>query len=144
MKLKIITDAVCRIKNAHLKGRESTGKAACGVIIIDERGKEHYFSKPLGKMTPPQAEFQGLIFGLEKILSFYQNPIEIEIEVFMDSQLVISWLNRVYRVKKTHIKPLFEKVKELERKFKKVIYFYHSRELPLAQKADQLANSVIL
>lgn len=142
MKLKLITDAVCRVKNAHLKGRESTGIAACAAIIIDEMGKEHNFSKFLGKMTTPQAEFQGLIFGLERILSFYQNPNEIEVEIFMDSQLVINWLNGIYRIKKTHIKPLFEKIKELEKQFKKVSYFHHSRELPLAQKADQLANLV--
>lgn len=55
---KIIVDATCKIPDAHKKGRAGTGKAACGVLIIDSDGQEFEYSSYLGEKTVPQAEFE--------------------------------------------------------------------------------------
>ncbi len=136
MTTKVVVDATCQIKNAHLKGRTTKGESACGVLVIDEKGKEYQYSRYLGEMTVPEAEFNGLIFALEQVSELTNDRIE----VFMDSQLVIRWLTGEYRIKKSHIKPLFTKVKGLEKRFKKVSYFHHSRETEFGRRVDWLAR----
>lgn len=59
----------------------------------------------------------------------------------MDSELVIKWMNKDYRLKKEHIKPLFDKANKLAQRFEGIKYFHHSREANLAKRADGLAQS---
>lgn len=136
-KAKIIVDARCQIPNAHKRGRVGRGKATCGVIIIDERGNEHQLSKYLGDMTVPEAEFNGLIFALEEASAITR----YDIEVWMDSELVIKWMRGEYRLKKPHIRPLFDQAKQNAERFKSVDYFHHDREAILAKRADVLATA---
>jgi len=132
---KIYTDACCKIPNANEKGRLGKGKSTCGIIILSNN-EEHLFSKCLGEMTVPEAEFNGLIFALDKASNFTRE----EIEVWMDSELVVKWMNGDYRMKKDHIKPLFDEAKKFSNRFKSVKYFHHSREQEYAKKADKLAD----
>ncbi len=135
-KTKIITDACCHISNANIKGRSSKGKAACGALIVDEKGKEYEYSKYLGEMTPPEAEFRGLIFALDQATAITR----YDIEVWMDSELVVKWMTNEYRMKKEHIRPLFDEAKCYADRFRNVEYFHHSRESKQAKRADQLAK----
>lgn len=134
--MRLIVDATCQIKDAHLKGRESKGESACGVLLIDNKNNHYQYSSYLGKNTVPEAEFKGLIFALEKAKKITKDRIDI----FMDSQLVIRWLTGEYKVKKPHIRPLFEKVKALEKNFSQVTYYHHSRETKLGKVVDALAR----
>ncbi|MCJ7804694.1 ribonuclease HI family protein, partial [Patescibacteria group bacterium] len=124
------------IPNAHILGRAGKGKSACGVLIIDHRGDEHEFSKYLGEMTVPQAEFNGLIFALDQAVSITR----LDIEVWMDSELVINWMNGKYRMKKEHIRPLFDEAKKNAQRFNSVEYFHHSRNTALGIRANKLAD----
>jgi ribonuclease HI/probable phosphoglycerate mutase len=135
-KAKIIVDARVVIPDAHIKGRSNRGKAACGVLIIDEKGEECEFKKYLGEMTVPEAEFRGLIFALDQAVAF----VRYNIEVWMDSELVVRWMNKKYRMKKEHIRPLFDEAKKYEQRFQSVEYFHHSSDSRLAKRADSLAN----
>ncbi len=136
MTFKIIVDSCCKIPNAHIKGRRGRGKSACGVLFIDEAGNEHEYSKFLGEMTVPQAEFSGLIYALDKATEHTRR----EVEVWMDSELVIKWMTGEYRMRKDHIKPLYDKAKSFELRYKKVEYFHHPRTADLAKRVDILAN----
>lgn len=136
-KAKIIVDARCQIQNAHIAGRIGRGKAACGVLIIDERGNEYELSKYLGELTVPEAEFNGLIFALEETSAITR----YDVEVWMDSELVIKWMRGEYRLKKPHIRPLFDQAKIKADRFKNVEYFHHDREAPLAKRAHALAKA---
>lgn len=136
---KIIVDATCKIPNAHLKGRAGVGKAACGVLIIDGNGQEYEYASYLGEKTVPQAEFEGLIFALDKSCEILRRNQHVE--VWMDSELVVKWMNKVYRLKKEHIKPLFDKACSLAQRFDGVTYFHHPREATLAKRADSLAQA---
>jgi len=135
-KTKIIVDASVQVANAHLPGRLGKGKATCGALIINEKGEESIFSKYLGEMTVPEAEFRGLIFALDQAVSICR----YDIEVWMDSELVIKWMNGEYRMKKEHIKPLFDEAKKYAQRFKSVEYFHHSRKAELAKRADSIAE----
>lgn len=135
-KTKVIVDARCVIPNAHLKGRVGIGKAACGVLIIDSKNNEYEFSKYLGEMTVPEAEFRGLIFALDQATSITR----FDIEVWMDSELVINWMIRKYRMKKEHIRPLYDEAKKYSLRFNSVEYFHHSRESRLGKRVDVIAN----
>lgn len=140
-KIKIVSDACCKIPNAHIRGRANKGYAACGYMftnmddqIIQEGGKY------LGELTVPQAEYQGLIFALDKAAGICRS----EVEVWMDSEFVVRQLNGDYGLKSDNMKPLFDKVRILERRFKSVKYFHHPRYTPLAKRADYLANQELL
>jgi len=136
LKAKVVVDACCHVPNAHLLGRIGRGKATCGVLVIDEQGNEHEFSKYLGDMTPPEAEFNGLIFALDQGAGITR----FDIEVPMDSDLVINWMKGSYRMRKEHIRPLFDQAKKNEQRFKPVEYNHHSRSTILGVRADALAN----
>ncbi len=136
---RIIVDATCKIQDTHIKGRTGVGKATCGVLIIDTNGEEYEHSSYLGEKTVPEAEFEGLIFALDKASGILRRNQHVE--VWMDSELVIKWMNKVYRLRKEHIKPLFDKANDLAQRFKGVKYFHHSRETGLAKRADKLAHA---
>ena len=136
-KLKIITDACCHIPNAHIRGRVGRGFSACGVLILDVQGQTvAELGKYLGEMTVPEAEFNALIFALDNAVNYTRN----ELEIWMDSELVVRWMNGDYRMHKVHIKPLFDEAKKLEGRYDKVTYFHHPNTTPLAKQADGLAN----
>ena len=139
-KLIVVSDASCFVSGAHKPGRSGRGKAACGVVflaeiknidnLIGEKGRH------LGEMTVPEAEYSGLIFALDCASEYCRN----EIEVWLDSELVVRHLNGTYRLKAKNLRPLFDKVKSLESRYKLVTYFHHSRDNDIAKKADSVAK----
>jgi len=135
-KAKIIVDARVYIPDAHKPGRLRKGKSSCGVLVIDERGNECEFKKYLGEMTVPEAEFRGLIFALDQAVSISRYDVEVR----MDSELVIKWMRGEYRMRKEHIRPLFDEAKKYEQRFKGVEYIHHPRTSNLAKKAHKLSK----
>ncbi len=140
-KLKIICDATCRIPNAHLPGRVSKGKSACGILFFDENDNLiQELSFYLGELTPPQAEYNGLIKALDSASGLCRE----DIEVWLDSEFVVKQLSGDYGIKSGNMKPLYDQVKTLERRFiKGVNYYHHPRITKLAKQADRLANMEI-
>lgn len=57
-----------------------------------------------GTNTNNVAEYRAILFGLHK------HPEATE--VFSDSQLIVKQLNGLYAVRKTHLKPWYEKVRK--------------------------------
>lgn len=135
-KAKIAVDAHVVIPGAHIKGRLNRGKAACGVLVIDEKGEEHEFKKYLGEMTVPEAEFKALIFALDEA----PGTVRYDIEVLMDSELVIKWMRGEWRMRKPHIRPLFDEANKYAQRFKSVEFLHHSRNSKLGKRADLLAH----
>ncbi len=135
-KIQVIVDACCHVKDAHISGRSSCGKAACGVLIINEKGEEYEFGSYFGEKTVPEAEFNGLIFALEQAAAISRR----DIEVWMDSELVVKWMTGEYRLKKEHIRLLFDEAKKKEQRFRSVQYFHHKRSTILGKRVDLLAK----
>jgi ribonuclease HI len=95
------------------------------------------FSKYIGETTNNQAEYQALIFGLERAKLLGAD----EVECRLDSELIVNQLNRKYKVKDRKLGSLFLQVWNLSLGFKKINYKYIPREKN--KEADFLVNQAI-
>ena len=119
--------------------RGNPGPGAIAFIILDGKGEvimEHKHF--IGKCTNNIAEYRALISALERAKKFGS-----EITCFSDSKLMINQLKGNYKVKKDHLKTLFEKAKSLEKAFKKVEYKNVRRTDPNIKKVDRMVNLVL-
>jgi ribonuclease HI len=115
--------------------RGNPGPAAFGFVIKKDGTtiKEGYGY--IGIATNNFAEYTALIEAL-KWLS--KNTPSESLEFNLDSQLVVSQLTGIYKVKNADIKKLVLVVKELESKFKTISYKHIPREQN--KEADALVN----
>jgi ribonuclease HI len=69
----------------------------------------------IGITTNNQAEWQGLMAGLEYILNNFDSlyPDQKSLIVALDSDLVVKQITGIYKVKNPGLQPLFEKTKML-------------------------------
>ena len=120
--------------------RGNPGPAAIGVLVCDEKGeplREHH--ETIGETTNNVAEYRAVLKGLELA---WELGME-EVEYFVDSLLVASQLSGVYRIKATHLKDLFLRVKEREKNFQKVVYRQVPRTHEKIKWADRLVNQAL-
>lgn len=126
------------IINTDGGARGNPGPGACGAVLKDQIGntirREGRF---LGVCTNNEAEYHGLILGLETAVELGADSIEVN----MDSELVVKQLIGEYRVKEPRLAELYTKVKTLEQKFSEVRYFAVKREKN--KEADAVVNQVL-
>jgi ribonuclease HI len=116
--------------------RGNPGPAGIGVVL-KFNGQQRVFKKYIGQTTNNQAEYQAVIFGLEKAKEIGAN----EVDLFLDSELVQQQLTGQYKVKDKDLAPLFVKVWNLSLSFKKIKYIHLRRSDN--KLADQLVNQAI-
>jgi len=115
--------------------RGNPGPAGIGAVILNEAGKIiAEISECIGETTNNQAEYKALIAGLTKAVEMGGQ----ELEVFLDSELVVKQLNREYRVKDKDLAPLFVQVYNISLGFKKIKFSHIRREKN--KLADALVN----
>lgn len=118
--------------------RGNPGPAGIAYVIYDENNKLiAKNSKLIGTATNNQAEYQALIFGLEKA----KNLKGKKISCLLDSELVVKQLTGLYKVKDKDLKPLFAKILILTNKFDLVTFKHIPREKN--KLADKLVNLAI-
>jgi len=118
--------------------RGNPGPAAAGVVIKNEQGKTlESFGKYLGEQTNNYAEYMGLTLGLEKAKKIGAT----EVDCFLDSELVIKQMKRIYKVKEPTLQKLFIQAYNLSQGFKKVNYTHILREKN--QEADAEVNKTL-
>ena len=119
--------------------RGNPGPAACAFIaevggkIIKEE------SSFLGKSTNNSAEYRGVILALKWLVENYRIfPISNAV-FYLDSELVVRQLNRVYKIKDRKLMELFLKINELSKKINLKIYY---KSIPRTENkiADFLVN----
>ncbi|MBI3589683.1 MAG: ribonuclease HI family protein [Candidatus Liptonbacteria bacterium] len=115
--------------------RGNPGPAALGVVV----GSKEY-SEYLGEMTNNKAEYLALVFALKKAKALLggKKAGEAEVEVRMDSELIVKQLNGEYKIKEPDLQPLFVEVWNLRLDFKKVEFKHIPREQN--KRADRLVN----
>lgn len=129
MKAKLYTDG---------GARGNPGPAGIGAILFAEEGQLLAIdAKYKGEITNNQAEYQGLILGLEMAINTGVN----ELEVYMDSELVVKQLNGEYKIKDEKIKPLATEAKGMLEKFEQYTISHVRREHN--KFADKLVNIVL-
>lgn len=115
--------------------RGNPGPAASAAIIKDSTGKIiTKASRYLGETTNNQAEYQGVILALEKVLTYFPEKIDF----YLDSELVVNQLSQKFKVKDKNLQSLFVRIWNLSQKFKKIMYHYIPREMN--KEADRLVN----
>jgi len=117
--------------------RSNPGDASIGVSILFDGKEVHAISKKIGIATNNEAEYQALIDGLNFCID---NSIK-EIDVFLDSNLVVEQVNKNYKVKAENLKVLNSKVDELIQEFNFIEINHVYREEN--KRADQLANMAL-
>jgi len=111
------------------------GPAAIGATIKDEQGRLiARISQRIGITTNNQAEYRAIIAALEHAISLGVNRVEMR----SDSELVVKQINGKYRVKKAALKPLYHRVKQLQRQLQGFTITHIPREQNI--EADELAN----
>ena len=116
--------------------RGNPGEAAYGVVI-QRAGRTIRMGRALGVATNNEAEYQGLLAGLDWAL---KEGIT-DLTVFSDSELVVQQVSGKYKVKHPNLKPLFLQALERRKKIKKFKILHIRREHNT--EADALVNEVL-
>lgn len=118
--------------------RGNPGISGCGAVLYDENKKKEAIAKEYcGVQTNNFAEYKGLILGLGLAK---ENSIT-DLDVFMDSNLIVEQMNGNFKVKNAGLKPLFEKAKNISNDFHKISFVHVRREKN--KEADKLANEAM-
>lgn len=100
----------------------------------------HEQKRFLGTATNNEAEYQGLIMGLEFLVSSGQTALPVIIEG--DSKLVISQMQGIWKVKAVNLISYYDTAVKLTAQLTKVEFKWIPRNLN--GKADSLCNSAFI
>ena len=115
--------------------RGNPGPAAAGVVFTDESGRVlKEYSHYLGEATNNQAEYEAVIFALQKAKQLKFKNIEIRV----DSELIGRQLLGEWKIKDPDLQPLFIKAWNLRLDYDNVDIKVIPREQNKA--ADKLVN----
>ena len=118
--------------------RGNPGPAGAGAVLLDQKGREIAArAEYLGRCTNNAAEYRALVMGLQMAVENGCNDLDI----FLDSELIVRQLTGRYKVKNATLKPLFGQAQQLLQRFTN----FSVTHVPRAknQRADQLANQGI-
>ncbi len=117
--------------------RGNPGPSAAGYVVIDRGDVVDQGGEYLGITTNNQAEYHGVILGLEAAQRLGAETVEVRV----DSMLVANQLKGIYKIKNRELWPVNERVNELVRGFKSVKFTHVPRELN--QLADGEVNKTL-
>ncbi|WNG85691.1 bifunctional RNase H/acid phosphatase [Mycobacterium sp. ITM-2016-00317] len=119
--------------------RGNPGPAGFGAVVwsADRGAVLAEAAESIGRATNNVAEYRGLVAGLGAA----DDLGATEVEVYMDSKLVVEQMSGRWRVKHPDLAPLHQQASDLARRFQKVSYAW----IPRAQNshADRLANEAM-
>jgi ribonuclease HI len=121
--------------------RGNPGPAAIGAVVLDPStdppARLATVSESIGVATNNVAEYRALIAALEAARRFPAQRARIR----LDSQLLVRQLEGRYRVKQPHLRPYFERVRELLAEYEDVDLAHVRREENT--EADALVNAAL-
>jgi probable phosphoglycerate mutase len=115
--------------------RGNPGPAGIGVVLKDSSGEVlGEIAQGIGHATNNVAEYKALIEGLELALASGVTDLDI----FLDSELVVSQLKGDWKIKKDTLRALAVQARRLMNRFEKTTISHVPREQN--SDADKLAN----
>ncbi|HSE28984.1 MAG TPA: reverse transcriptase-like protein [Candidatus Saccharimonadales bacterium] len=118
--------------------RGNPGPSASGFVILDSSEKLIFEGgKYLGITTNNQAEYNAVRFALDKARELGGR----EIEVRLDSLLVVNQLNGVYQIKNRDLWPIHTYIKNISKEFKHISFSHVRREFN--KEADAMVNKIL-
>ena len=115
--------------------RGNPGLSGFGVVLLDGKGGTlAERGECIGHATSNEAEYRGLIAGLHMAVDHGVTDLEIR----MDSDLVVHQINGQWKIRARHLVPLVREAQEVLRQF----VSWRARHVPREQnaRADELAN----
>lgn len=119
--------------------RGNPGPGAYSFIFVIDDETIYSESKFLGNVTNNVAEYKAVIEALEKATEFTRWKIQLH----SDSQLVVNQINGDWRIRKNHLKKLYDEVNRKRGRFEEVKFFHVGRENVFIRKADGLCNKCL-
>lgn len=124
--------------------RGNPGPSGAGAMIRDEHGSAiATVSEYLGIRTNNYAEYEAVILALELLRNQVPEAewASVEVEVKMDSELVVKQMKKIYKVKHPVLQEQNARLTQAAATFGKVIFTH----VPRAQNsdADALANEAM-
>lgn len=119
--------------------RGNPGPAAIGAVVRDAASGEVLasVSERIGVTTNNVAEYQALVRALEAAQPFSARSVTVR----ADSQLLVRQLEGSYRVRQPHLKPLYDRARELLASYERVELEHVRREDNV--EADALVNAAL-
>lgn len=124
--------------------RGNPGPAAIGVVIQDRTEKVlKEIGEYLGETTNNQAEYAALVCALQELKTMFGEELKkLNVEVRMDSELVVRQMEGKYKVRDAGLKEQFAKAAQLRLEAVPNITFAHIPRERNA-RADALVNSAL-
>jgi ribonuclease HI len=114
------------------------GESGAGIVVFDNNGNELFRdSIYLGQMTNNMAEYEALVFALQKA----KKSLIEKVSVYTDSLLVTNQIHGKYKVKNTKLRKYVEETKNIIRNFNSFALKYIPREEN--KIADKLAKDAV-
>lgn len=135
---KTTTNDIKHIIYSDGGSRGNPGHSASAYVIYDslqnvvDKGGEY-----IGVTTNNQAEYKGVLLGLERAAQLGIKTIEFR----LDSMLVVNQLKGFYSIKNRELWPVNERIKELLGHFSSVVFIHVPREMN--KVADSLVNAIL-
>jgi ribonuclease HI len=128
-RLRLFTDGAAR---------GNPGPSGAGAVLVEPGGQVvARLGKYLGVQTNNHAEYTALLLGLQHAKTLGAR----ELEVFLDSELIVRQLGGSYQVRSATLKPLYEEAVRLLKDFPKAKVAHVPREENAA--ADEMSNRAI-
>jgi len=124
--------------------RGNPGSAAIGVVLADSSGRpSRRYAKAVGVRSNNEAEYEAVLFALAKARALYgkERIKAMEVEVRMDSELVVRQLGAEYKIEEERLWPLFMKIWNVRLDFGELAF----RHVPRGEnrEADRLVNEAL-
>ena len=118
--------------------RGNPGPASYGAVLTTPDGEEiDGWGNPIGRATNNVAEYHGAIAAVEAALELGATDLELR----LDSQLIVRQLEGRYRVRKADLKPLYAQLVALTEQLERFQALHVPREQN--RRADALANEAL-
>ena len=114
--------------------RSNPGEASIGVSIQYDEQEVDTIAKKIGVATNNVAEYEGLRTALD-----YCDKNNLKnVQIYLDSLLVVQQVNGKYKVKSKNLKDLYNQCTDLIKKIDNLEIYHVPREQN--KRADELAN----
>ena len=117
--------------------RSNPGEASVGISILKDNEEIATIKKRIGIATNNVAEYLGLIEALKYCI---ENNI-MEVDIYLDSLLVVQQVNLEYKVKSKKLQEYYNQALDLINKINNIKINHVRREFN--KRADQLANQAL-
>ena len=125
--------------------RGNPGPGSVGVVFCNEKGEIiKTYSSYLGeRVTNNEAEYQAVIHALKKFIALFGKQLakKSEVEIKVDSELLVKQLGGEYKISNPRIQELFIQLWNLKTEFGKINFKQVPREKN--KEADRLANEAL-